>query len=108
MLESSYKDIFLDKVRALLPDTDYKKCVIIKNDAGYLQGVPDYTVFYGSKWATLEIKRTKHAHKRPNQQYYVDIMRNMGYSSFVYPENEQQVLMELIEHFKGETNNDME
>lgn len=103
MLESEYQTEFLNKVRAILPDTDYTECIIIKNDPGYLQGIPDWTVFYGKKWATLEIKRTKHARRRPNQPYYVKLMRNMGYSSFVYPENEQHVLMELINHFKGET-----
>jgi len=103
MLESEYQKEFLNKVRALLPNTNYKQCIIIKNDSGYLQGIPDWTIFYGERWATLEIKRTKHAHRQPNQLYYIELMGNMGYSSFVYPENEQQVLEELINHFKGET-----
>lgn len=102
MLESEYQKEFLNRVRVLLPETEFTKCIIIKNDSGYLQGFPDWTVFYGRKWATLEIKRTKHAHRQANQSYYVELMRNMGYSSFVYPENEPQVLVELFNYFKEE------
>lgn len=108
MTEAEYQASFLDKVRFILPSINGKKCVIIKNDPGYLQGVPDWTVFYGRLYVTLEVKRTRDAHRQPNQKYYVDLFRYMAYSAFVYPENEQQILSELIEYFKGETENAME
>ena len=108
MTEAEYQASFFKKVALLLPDYNGKKCIIIKNDAGYLQGIPDWTVFYGKLYVTLEVKRTKDAHRQPNQSYYVSLFRHMAYSSFVYPENEQQVLSELKEYFKGETDYAME
>jgi hypothetical protein len=98
MLESKYQTEFLDKLRTI-----FAGCIILKNNASYLQGVPDWIILYCNKWATLEIKRTICAHKQPNQAHYVNRMNNMSYSAFVYPENEQQIILELIEHFKGET-----
>lgn len=108
MLESEYQEQFLDKVRALLPKSKNRECKITKNDPGYIQGIPDWSIYYGKLYVILEIKRTKNAHRQPNQAYYVNLFSRMAYSSFVYPENEQQVLMELFEYFKGEIENDME
>lgn len=108
MTEGEYQTSFLDKVRLMLPNINGKKCIILKNDSGQLQGIPDWVVYYGKLYAMLEIKRTKYAQRRPNQPYYVDLFNYMAYSAFVYPENEQQILSELNEYFKGETENAME
>lgn len=74
--------------------------MVLKNDPTYLQGVPDLTVFCGNKWAALEVKKSKNASHRPNQNYYVDKMNRMSYATFVYPENEKEVLAELHKKFK--------
>ena len=95
-LESKFQKELMDEIRELYPG-----CVIIKNDSGYIQGFPDWTVLYGSKWAILEAKREEKAEKQPNQEYYVDKLNDMSYSRFVYPENKDQVLRELEQLFKG-------
>ncbi len=41
--------------------------IVMKNDSTYIQGIPDLTVLYKDKWATLECKRYSHASKQPNQ-----------------------------------------
>ena len=74
-------------------------CVVIKNDASYIQGFPDVTVFYKDKWAVLECKKSAKAKKQPNQEYYVDTLNRMSYSSFIYPENKEEVLNELQRAF---------
>lgn len=90
MLESEYQAKLIKKLRRMFPG-----CIILKNDTDYLQGIPDLTILYGLRWATLEVKASADAPIRPNQEYYVEEMREMSYSAFIYPENEREVLREL-------------
>ena len=75
-------------------------CIVMKNDAGYLQGIPDLTVLYKNKWATLEDKREENAAHRPNQDWYVSKMNDMSFSAFIYPENKEEVLNEMERSFQ--------
>ena len=75
-------------------------CIITKLDSGHIQGLPDLLVLWGKHWATLECKKSEKSKKQPNQEYYVDTMDAMSYSSFIYPENKETVLGELREKFK--------
>ena len=70
-------------------------CIVMKNDACYIQGIPDITVLYKDRWAALECKKQKRASKRPNQSYYVDKMNEMSFARFIFPENKEEVLNEL-------------
>ena len=93
-LESKFQKDLMKEIEAEFPG-----CVIIKNDSGYIQGFPDWTIFYNDKWAVLEAKRDKNAKKQPNQPYYVEKLDKMSYSRFVYPENKDEVMRELRLHF---------
>ena len=77
----------------------YPGCIITKLDSGIIQGIPDFLILYKNRWATLEIKRSKTASHRPNQEYYVSKMNDMSFSRFIYPENKDEVLEELDRHF---------
>ena len=70
-------------------------CMVIKLDPDYIQGIPDILILYKNKWAVLEVKRSKNAKHRPNQNYYVEKMDDMSFSRFIYPENKDEVLLEL-------------
>lgn len=94
-LESKFQKELMTEIQNLYPG-----CVILKNDPNYIQGFPDWTIFYKNKWAVLEAKRDKNARKQPNQDYYVDRLNNMSFSRFVYPENKDEVLRELEQVFK--------
>ena len=73
----------------------FRGCIVMKNDSSYIQGIPDLIILYRDKWAALEVKKSEDAPHRPNQEYYVELMDEMSYASFVYPENKEEVLYEL-------------
>lgn len=97
MAESRFQKNLIHELKKRFPG-----CIVLKNDATYLQGIPDLTIFYGNKWATLECKRSKDAKHQPNQDYYVERMNNMSYSSFVCPENKEEVLHDLQQALQPE------
>lgn len=70
-------------------------CIVMKNDSSYIQGIPDLLILYNDKWAALEVKKSRAASHRPNQEYYVDKMDDMSFARFIYPENKEVVLDEL-------------
>ena len=76
-------------------------CMILKNDASAIQGIPDLTILYENKWAALECKRSEDANHQPNQDYYIGKMNRMSYASFVYPENKEKVLDEIQQAFRS-------
>ena len=76
-------------------------CMVMKLDSGDIQGIPDLLVLYKDKWATLENKRSASASHRPNQDYYVNKMNDMSFSRFIFPENKDDVLLELEKKFNG-------
>jgi len=94
MLESSFKTVILERIKKLYPDI-----IILKNDSGYLQGIPDWLFLLGDTWFSLEIKRSEDSPVRPNQPYYVERMNQMSFSAFVYPENAEEVLDEIQRAF---------
>lgn len=93
-LESKFQKDLTDQIKEEFPG-----CLVMKNDSGYIQGIPDWTILYKDKWAVLEAKRNKDADKQPNQPYYVDKLNNMSFSRFVYPENKEEVMNELHTFF---------
>lgn len=94
MRENAYQAKLIRKL-----EREFPGCVVIKNDPNYIQGIPDLLVLYESTWAMLEIKRSEKDPIQPNQLYYVDLFDDMSYSSFVYPENEERVFVELQHAF---------
>ena len=77
----------------------FKGCIVTKLDPRYKQGIPDLLILYEDKWATLECKKSQKESHRPNQDYYVNEMNKMSFSSFIYPENEEEVLNEMERSF---------
>lgn len=79
----------------------FEGSIVLKNNANYLQGVPDIIILYKDTWACLEIKQNQDAKKRPNQEYYVNLMGEMSFSAFIYPENKEDVLHAMEQSFRN-------
>ena len=97
MLESKFQANFIKKVKRLYPD-----CIVLKNDPTYIQGIPDLLILYKDKWVSLECKKNANARHQPNQDYYVNKMNGMSFSSFLYPENEEDIMNELKHRFEND------
>lgn len=95
MLESKFQHGLIKDLKEMFPG-----CIVMKNDASYIQGIPDLLVLYQNKWAALECKKNASATKQPNQEYYVGCMNEMSFSRFIYPENKEEVLHELLQAFR--------
>lgn len=93
--ESDFQKKLMDKI-----ETEFPGCVIMKNDASYKQGFPDWIVLYDRHWAIIEAKKSKDAKKQPNQSYYIDMLNDMSYAKFAYPENEEEILNDLRKTFR--------
>jgi len=92
--EAQYQSKVIKKIKTRFPG-----CMVLKNDSGYMQGIPDWTIFCGPFWAVLEIKRDAKSAQQPNQEYYITQMSNMSFAAFIYPENEEEVLSALEQAF---------
>jgi len=88
MQENEYQQHIIKRIKRLLPGA-----MVLKNDANYIQGIPDLTVLYKNTYALLEVKTSADAKERPNQRHYIE--QAQGFSAFIYPENEEEVLLAL-------------
>ena len=78
----------------------YPEAIVLKNDAGYIQGFPDITILLPDFWAVLETKKSAKASYRPNQKYYLQKTGDMSFSATIYPENKEDVLDALEESYR--------
>lgn len=94
--ESDFKRNLYKEIRERFPGSD-----VLPNDAGYVQGIPDATVYFpNGRYVMLEGKRTSESSRRPNQEYYVERSPLSDHAMFVYPENKEEVLSELERRYK--------
>lgn len=93
--ENKFQADLIKELKQLFPG-----CIILKNDANYIQGIPDLTIFYNDRWAVLECKKNRTASRRPNQDYYVKKMDDMSFARFIYPENKEEIINELQQAFR--------
>ncbi len=95
-LERDYQTNVLTKIKRMFPG-----CIVLKNDSGYQQGIPDWTILWMNAWAFLEIKRSVDAMEQPNQRWFVERADEMCFGAFIYPENEEEVLDAIQEAFRS-------
>ena len=96
MTEAQYQAKLIKRLKVIFPG-----CIVMKNDSGYIQGIPDLTILWKNRWAFLECKRSEEDRKRPqpNQETYIAKASEMSFGSFIFPENEEDVLRDLQQAF---------
>ena len=92
--ETDFQHKLINEIEARFPGS-----LVMKLDPTYIQGIPDLLVLYEDRWATLECKRDAKAPARPNQPYYVELMNEMSFSAFIFPENKEAVLNAMEQSF---------
>lgn len=96
MLENRFKTNLIREI-----EDRFQGCMVYHLDPNERQGSPDLLILYKDRWATLEGKKSKNESHRPNQDYYVNLMNDMSFSAFIYPENKEEVLYELQQTFES-------
>ena len=99
MRERDYQAKLIKKLKQIFPG-----CIVLKNDSGYMQGIPDLTVLYKDRWAALEVKvrepRSSDAFE-PNQEWFLETMNEMSFAACIFPENEEDVLSGIQQAFSS-------
>ena len=96
MLESQFQSRLVKKLEDM-----FDGCIILKNDSGNRQGIPDLIILHGDRWAALEVKKSTTAAHRPNQDWYIRNLDAMSFAAFIYPENEKDILNALQQAFRA-------
>lgn len=95
-LENKYQAGLIKRIKARFPG-----CEVLKNDEQYIQGIPDLTVLStNGRFGILETKAGEDSPKQPNQDHYVERFNAMGFSAFINPSNEEEVLDALQQTFE--------
>jgi hypothetical protein len=95
MTENQYQAKLIKKLQRIFPN-----CVVLKADPSYIQGIPDLLILWHNYWASLEVKMSESASSQPNQGYYIERLDEMSFAAYIYPENEEEVLIALQQAFK--------
>ncbi len=95
MLENKFQAKLIVELKTILPG-----CIVLKNDANYLQGFPDLTILWKEHWIVLECKRSSDEAFQPNQAYYVGYCNDMSFARVIYPENKEEVIYEIQQTFQ--------
>ena len=93
-LESDFQHELVKDLEEIFPG-----CLVIKGNSARRQGIPDWIIIWRSRWAMLEVKRSANEVHQPNQDWYIDRLNEWSFAAFVFPENKDDVLEQLIDAF---------
>lgn len=92
---TGYKVKLKKKLRVMFPG-----CLIQDQDPNIThQGILDMLILWEDHWGMLEVKASKNSPHQPNQDYWVNFYNEQSFASFIYPENEEEVLNALQRSF---------
>lgn len=94
MTENKIQARIIRKLRNRHPDW-----FVFPMDGNDYQGFPDILILYKDTYAVLEVKQYEDSERQPNQDYYIEYFGEYVYSSFIWPDIEEEVLDELQQAF---------
>lgn len=92
--ETKFERELMKDLEELLPG-----CYIFKLDPTQYYGIPDRLILWQQHWIALECKESEDAEVQPNQPWHVEVMNNMSFAAFVYPENRKEILDAICSTF---------
>lgn len=95
MLEADYKPAMLKRLVDRF--SKYGPVRYLHNDPNLpgQQGQPDLTVYIGSFWCALEVKRQEKSRRRPNQEWWIAEWSKTTFAALISPETEEEVFNAL-------------
>lgn len=95
--EREYQQELIPIIYGLFPEYQMlRDIMVIITDPNYIQGISDLLILVPHKYAFLEVKLSEKSKQQPNQEWYVDVWGSRcAYTSFIYPENQEEVLNAL-------------
>lgn len=91
MLESEYQAYLVKEIPKRFGEHRTRVEINNPNLPGH-QGIPDLTVYIGPYWFLLEVKASEKSKLRPNQAWWIKKWSEQTFCSFIYPENQEEVL----------------
>lgn len=91
MLEAVYQADLVKRIPIRFGQDRTRVVINDPNLPGH-QGIPDLTVYIGPYWFLLEVKASEKSKLRPNQEWWIKHWSKQTFCSFIYPENEEEVL----------------
>jgi hypothetical protein len=94
--EGKFKSSLIAEIERRFPGA-----IVLKNDANFLQGIPDQLILYRDRWAAFEAKASIGARRQRNQPYYIRLLNEMSFARFVSPETAEEFLDDLQTAFRS-------
>jgi len=91
-LERDFQADLIKEIKEIFPGA-----IVLKNDSGAQQGIPDLTVFWHSRYAILEVKKSEREPYQPNQEWFLEKFGQWTFSATIFPGNKDEIL-EALEH----------
>lgn len=96
MRESDFQKKLIEKLEMTFPGS-----IVMKNDPTYIQGIPDLTMLYKNMFVAFECKRSESSSRRPNQEWYINKIKEMGgLAYFIYPENMEEIINDISRNIR--------
>lgn len=105
--ESDYQQYLVKKVYQSFLDYNGSQplhdIIVYITDPNYIQGISDLMVFYRptGRFAMLEAKLSEKSKEQPNQRWYIEHWGQTIFTAFIYPENQEEVLLALRQALAG-------
>ena len=97
--KASLERVYQRTIKSKL-ESKFEGCVVLFLNPLKILGLPDVLVLYKNRWVALETKRFLGAKVQPLQVYWIRRLNAMSFASFIYPENESEVMDAIQRSFK--------